>query len=330
MSAMTSNCSGQRGTDAQRALGIDIGATTTKLAVVRKDGTVEHSRTLPTRPEVDGLPFGNRLLGEARAVMGSCEAEGWPVAGIGASVAGFVDPDHTRMTFNSGLPWLEGYDLRQALAEGTGLPVTLEIDSNAAALAEAVLGAGQSSRRLLVLAIGTGLGGGMTVDGRLLRIANECLGDIGHVVVEPGGPACASGCRGCAEAMTSAGRLVEYWLEARRAGRPSSIATDVAGGVGARQVIEGARAGDGAAVEAIGRLAHYLGIAIASMVPVLAPDMVLLAGGIAEAGPALLRGTEASLRGVCGPVYHAGLRLDLARFGSRAGLVGAALPWLVA
>ena len=152
-------------------VGVDIGGTNTKLIALTPTGTLVHQRTVPTQPQVNQSPYADEVLREVARLVADCEASGHTVRGIGVAVAGFVDAAHSCMVFNPNLTWLENYPLKRDLESHFGLPVVLEVDSNAAALAEATLGAGQASRRLLVLAIGTGVGGGMTIDGRLLRIA---------------------------------------------------------------------------------------------------------------------------------------------------------------
>ncbi len=320
------------------ALGIDIGGTSTKIAAVSADGRLAGLRTIPTQPVVDGAPYMERLLAETAGLLYHLLKEGAEIVGVGVGVAGFIDAAHSRMTFNPNLPWLENFPLKQALVDRFGLPVVLEVDSNAAALAEATWPSAASDSdarppagRLLVLSLGTGIGGGMVVDGQLLRISNECLGDVGHVIVEPGGPPCAGGCRGCAEAMASAHSLAAYAAEAAQEDSSSALAglLHVEGAITARAAIDAAKAGDAAAQRAVERLGHYLGLALSSLTPVFQPDRIVLAGGLAEAGPILLQAAERTYRSICGPCYHETVSLALSDLGWRAVLVGAAAPLLV-
>jgi glucokinase len=177
-----------------------------------------------------------------------------------------------------------------------------------------------------VLSLGTGLGGGMVVDGNILRISNECLGDIGHVIVEPGGSQCAAGCRGCAEAMVSVSALERYAVEFMSEDT-NSIGYDLlkkGGNLLTPDIIKTAQLGDQAAVKAIQKLGKYLGIALASMTPVLAPDRICIAGGISEAGGILLDAIQISFLGIVGPPYAKGVIIQKALLGWRAVLVGSA------
>ncbi len=179
--------------DSRYALGIDIGGTNTKIAVVSETGEVLQSSSIPTdlRNGVDSL------LGQIVGRVGKAAA-------VGVSVAGFVNAERSQMIYNPNLPALENYPLKAALEARLGLPVTLDADSNSACFGEYRVGAGVGSRRFLCLVLGTGAGGGMIVDGEVVRLAHEGLGDLGHVIVQPDGPQCSAGCRGCLEAMLQA------------------------------------------------------------------------------------------------------------------------------
>jgi glucokinase len=305
-------------------LAIDIGGTNTKLALVDTDGKTEHVTSIPTSGEKGVTGFLQSVEENARQVINH-SGEGM-VVGVGIGVAGFVDPDHTKMIFNPNITWLEGVELKDYFTKKINLPVYVEIDSNAAALAEAVHGGGKNSHRLLVLAIGTGLGGGMTVDGQLLRIANECLGDIGHIIVEPGGSQCAAGCRGCAEAMVSASALERYASEYIAEDQNSINFELMKKGkmIQTSEIIQAAKQGDRAAKKAVQKLGMYLGIALASMVPVLAPDQICIAGGISEAGSILLDAANESFRKIAGPPYAKGVTIQKAVLGWQSVLVGSA------
>jgi len=305
-------------------LAIDIGGTNTKLALVDKDGKTEHVTSIPTSGEKGVTGFLQLVEENARQVI-KHSGEGM-VVGVGIGVAGFVDPDHTKMIFNPNIAWLEGVELKDYFTKKINLPVYVEIDSNAAALAEAVHGGGKNSHRLLVLAIGTGLGGGMTVDGQLLRIANECLGDIGHIIVEPGGSHCAAGCRGCAEAMVSASALEryasEYIAEDQNSNNFELMKKDKM--IQTSEIIRAAKQGDRAATKAVQKLGMYLGIALASMVPILAPDRICIAGGISEAGSILLDAANESFRKIAGPPYAKRVTIQKAVLGWQSVLIGSA------
>ncbi len=305
-------------------LAIDIGGTNTKLALVNPDGETGQVISVPTTNDKGVDNFLSDIIIKAKSLL---EIKGnETVLGVGIGVAGFVDPDHTKMIFNPNIEWLEGVPLKDYFTEELNLPVGIEIDSNAAALAESVHGGGIKRQRLLVITVGTGVGGGMIIDGEILRISNECLGDIGHVIVEPGGLQCAVGCRGCAEAMVSASALEKYALEFVTEDENSILYYSLKKGeeIKTPAIISAAQQGDSAAEKAIQKLGKYLGIALASIVPVLAPDQISIAGGISEAGLIFLNATQSSFLEIAGASYTRGVRIQKSVFGWQSVLVGAA------
>ena len=288
----------------QFAAGVDIGATNTKVALVSDAGEVARIETFLTEHESPA-----ELIASIREAVVRCRGTS-PIAGAGVAVAGFVNPERDRLSYNPNLPWLEGFPLRDTLAHALGSPVTLEVDSNASCLAEYRFGAGRGSRRFLCLAAGTGLGVGVTVDGALVRFMGECIGDAGHVVVDADGPECTCGGRGCAEAMVAERTIVE---------KAQSGAT-------LREVIESARKGNSRAVEELGAAGRALGVAMASLAQIFFPDRIALAGGLAEAEDLVLPAAEASFRRTVNAEARANVEVVKAVLGWRAGVVGAAAP----
>ncbi len=306
-------------------LAIDIGGTSTKIAIVDSSGEVGEVKTTPTNG-LQGLDYYlNQIVQEAKAIISK---DPKTIAGIGIAVAGFIDPAHTKMTYNPNIAWLENAPLGNLISDRLNLPVHIEIDSNAAALAEAVYGNGSDSHRLLVLTIGTGLGGGMTIDQEILRISNECLGDIGHVIVEPGGPQCAAGCKGCAEAMVSSSALERYYLELSPRYQQVDLKEPNNDKImSAYEIIRSAQSGNQASIKAIEKLGSYLGIALASITPIFAPDKICVSGGISEAKDILIDATRSKFIEIAGLPYSDGVIIEKAKLGWQSVLVGAAIAY---
>jgi len=303
-------------------LAVDIGGTNTKIALIDSGGEVGEIISTPTDGGEGVGPFLHSIVQSSQRLISESQVE---LVGVGIGVAGFVDPNHTMMTYNPNIAWLENVPIAEFFHNQLNLPVYLEIDSNAAALAEAVHGNGKDSQRLFVLTIGTGLGGGMTINGEILRIANECLGDIGHVIVEPGGMQCAAGCKGCAEALVSALALERYAVEIGLTNLPSGDKKRENGKIPSTyEIIRAAHAGDKVSIRAIQKLGNYLGIALASIAPIFAPDKICIAGGISEAGEILIEPTLSSFHEVSGPPYAEGVIIEKALLGWQSVLVGAA------
>lgn len=247
------------------------------------------------------------------------------VTGVGIGVAGLVD--HLSGT----LVWSPhatggGVALGPEVAASTGLPVVVDNDANLAALAEARLGAGTGRRMVLFVGLGTGIGGGLVIEGRIER-GRGFLGEVGHLVLDPSGPRCACGRRGCWEALVSGtglGRAARQMAEAE----PSGAVARAAGGAVPRGEHLGAAAaaGDTAAEAELAGAGAWLGRGLAGLVAVLDPDVIVVGGAVAEVGETLLGPARAVLAQVVeGAGHRSPTPVVPARFGRRAGLVGAAL-----
>jgi glucokinase len=295
--------------EAQRGcvIAVDIGGGTTKLALVERGGELAHWTSFATRgPTAEA--FLETLVESARSLQ--LLANG-AALGVAAGIAGFVSAEGS-LDYNPNLAWLEQAPIGEALRQGLQLPVIVEADSNAACAAEFVYGAGRSAARFLCLTGGTGLGVGMVVDGRLLRLAHGCMGDAGHVILTPDGPACSCGGRGCAEALLSTATLGQQY--AAMCGREATF----------RTLVEDARQGETQAVALIDKAGYWLGITAASFASLLFPDSIAVAGGLSQAGEGFFAAAEASFRAHGGEFPLAGATLARGTIAEHATLVGAA------
>ena len=290
----------------QFALGVDIGGTNTKVALVNDSGDVAEIETFPTGRDQAAL-IAN--VGEA---AGRCRGTA-SIQGAGVAVAGFINPARDRLSYNPNLDWLVGFPLRDAMADALGVTVALEVDSNASCLGEYRFGAGRGSQRFLCLVSGTGLGVGMIIDGALVRFMGECIGDAGHVVVDANGPECPCGGRGCAEVMVSERTIVQ----------------NAQSGPTLREVMENARSGNVRAAAELAAAGSALGIAMASLSQIFFPDRVALAGGLAEAEDLVLPAAEAAFRRTVNAEARVHVAVVKATLGWRATVIGAAAPLLL-
>ena len=296
-------------------VGIDVGGTTLKGGVCDRGAAIVHGERRPTpRDDVDALVDGIVALAGDLAAEGRRRFEADGVAGVGLAVPGLVDETRGVALRAVNLPWR---DLALAdLAGGRlGLPVLLSHDVRAAAAAEAALGAGRVAGDFLFVAIGTGIGGAIVHGGRPFVSAHGRAGELGHVVVEPGGPRCACGARGCLEAIASAA-AIERAYAAAGGGNGGD-------GPSAREVAALAEADDPVAGEVWARATRALGAALADAVALLDPGLIVVGGGLAEAGAQLLDPVAAELaaRSRLGPPP----RVVAAELGADAGCRGAAL-----
>ena len=299
----------------------DFGGTNLRAALVSDCGEVlvRHEVNTPaeTSPEAVLERIGD-LLTEVRD-RGSER----PVA-ASLAVAGLIDAEGGTVMVSPNIPAFRNLALTAPLSERLGIPVSIENDASAAALGEFRFGAGKGTRHLLHATLGTGIGGGIVVDGRLYRGAQGLAGELGHIVLDPAGPPCGCGSRGCLEAIAGGvafGRRAQRLVESGAAPILAEIATGrpaTAGDLG-----EAARRGEGPAIAEIRNGGHTIGIGLGSIVNVLNPDIVTLSGGLLGMGDLLLDPLRAAMASLAyGPASSTPVRTST--LGEDAGLLGAA------
>jgi glucokinase len=303
------------------AVGVDIGGTQIAALRVGVDGGVEAATELAT-PATDQAAALPAIEAAVTTVLTDA------VTGIGVGIAGLVDVRAGVLLSTPNLAWRD-VRLGEGLAERFGLPVTVENDATAAAWAESRLGASRGYADSLFVGVGTGIGGGIVSAGRLLRGAHGLAGEIGHVIVEPGGPRCGCGNRGCWEQVASGAALARAGRRAVAEHAGSGVARMAEGDPGrvtGEIVTSAARAGDEVAAAIFAEVGRRLGEGIAGLVNVLDPEIVVVGGGVADAGDLLLApARDAFLGAVEGDDVRPPVPIVPAAMGNDAGAVGAAL-----
>jgi len=295
-------------------IGLDVGGTFLKGARIDGAGRVAdrlHQPVAKASPQ--------DMLEQLATAVRTLEA-GESVAGVGIGLPGIVDRAASRVRVSPAVPVLDALPVGEEILSRTGLPVFLENDANAAALAEAWLGAGRGAENMLLLTLGTGIGAGLVLGGRVWSGRSGYAGEIGHIQVDPDGVPCPCGSRGCLETVAGA----KGWTraaEAMIAARGSSLKGK---DLDQRAIIEAAREGDAVALEVVERAAQALGVGIAAVLDLLNIERVVLAGGVAAAGPFLLDKIVDETRKRTYPQVFADCSFRPAELGGDAGVVGAA------
>jgi glucokinase len=299
------------------AIGIDLGGTKMAGLLVREDGEVLASEERATPEQTDAI------LEDLAGLAASLRQPG--VEAIGIGVAGMVDFATGAMPFAPNLP-LRDVPIRDTVAEATGLRCVVDNDANAAGWAERTFGAARGHDHVLLLTVGTGIGGALITDGRLYRGSHGFAGEIGHIVVEPGGPMCGCGNRGCWEQVASGQALDRLARQDVERDAHGGIALAAAGAaVTGHHAAAAARAGDQPARRIFADVGRRLGEGIAGLVNVLDPEIVVVGGGVAEEEDLLLEPARAAFwetvelrRG------RPEVPLVPAMLGNEAGAIGAA------
>ena len=304
-------------------IGVDVGGTKVAAGVVAEDGTILANARRPTPSASPG-----DVEATIAALVTDLRTEHEVVA-VGIGAAGFIDADRARVLFAPNLAWRDE-PLRDEVARRVGLPVVVENDANAAAWAEHRFGAGKGERDLVCVTVGTGIGGGIILDGALYRGRFGIGAEFGHMQVVPDGRRCGCGQRGCWEQYCSGRALLH---EAREiadvqpdfGARLLALGGGEPEGIEAPEVTQAAREGDPAALACFAEVGGWLGQGLADLAALLDPGVFVVGGGVADAGELLLApAREVFARRLTGTGHRPLAQIRLARLGNDAGLVGAA------
>lgn len=306
-------------------VGVDIGGTKVAAGVVTPSGRVL-ARVRTETPERSKSPA---VVEDTIVSVVEELRSAHPVRAVGVGAAGFVDQHRANVLFAPHLSWREE-PLRESLSSRLGLPVVVENDANAAAWAEVSAGAAQGVDDVVVVNLGTGIGGAIVLNGRLYRGRYGLAGEFGHMTVVPGGHRCECGNRGCWEQYASGNALTREARELVAAESPVARALHQAVAGDARRITgplvsELARKGDRACTELMREAGQWLGAGLANLAAAFDPELFVIGGGVSEAGDLLLGpAREAFERGLTGRGYRPEARVVAAALGNEAGLVGAA------
>lgn len=305
------------------AIGVDIGGTKVAAGLVSETGEILRRERRPT-PSTDPAA----VAAVVASVVADLRAES-DVSAVGVGAAGFIDADRSTVLFAPNLAWRQE-PLRDSLSSLIGLPVVVENDANAMAWAEYRFGAGVGVSSLVALTVGTGIGAGLVLDGHLYRGAFGMAGEPGHLRVVPDGLPCGCGNRGCWEMYASGSALMREARDLIHSGSPHAAAlSDACGGEPDRlrgiDITALAEQGDAAAGELLADLGRWVGEGAASVAAILDPELIVLGGGVSEAGELLLEPARAAFRRqLTGRGHRPEARFALATLGNSAGIIGAA------
>lgn len=281
-------------------LGIDIGGTKCGVVLARADGSIVQRIGEPTRSGERGPnDVLEQLAIHARALMQQAGEQGLTIQGIGVSCGGPLDTKTGVVHSPPNLPDWQNVPVKAFFENALGLPTVVENDANATALAEWRFGAGQGANNLVFVTMGTGIGGGIILDGKLYRGTNDLAGEMGHQTILLNGPKCGCGKRGCLEALASGPAIARLARESMRYGRQKRV-LELAGGkpndITAAHVVEAAQAGDAFARQVLEEAGTYMGIGLANIIQILNPERIILGTIAVHAGDLILEPIRAAIR----------------------------------
>lgn len=308
---------------ATRVVGVDLGGTHIRAVLCDEDGNFVRRTHIETLAEEGLEPVLGRIIEAIRYVI---EGE-TSIAGVGVGAPGPIDSGAGVVSTPPNLPGWKDVPLGRIIQERTGVPAFLANDGNAAAMGEFAYGAGRETTHMVYITVSTGVGGGIIIDGKLLEGARGAAGEVGHMVIEPWGAKCPCGGNGHLEALVAGPAIARQAKAAVEQGR-RSIIPDIARRTGrsitARSVSMAAMEGDELALELLTTAGRRLGIGLANIAHAFNPQMIVIGGGVSNAGDLLLGPAKQVALEELMPVFKVDLRIVPASLGADAGLYGAA------
>ncbi len=302
-------------------LAADLGGTNLRMAAIEINGNVCHRLKIET-PKAERAEEIVRVIVESAQTCRDAVKEKGKISGFGLAVAGTVNPLNGVISNAPNVPCLEGFPLPDILSRELDLPVILENDANAAAVGENWLGASKDFQNSICVTLGTGVGGGIIIDGKVLRGADGTAAEIGHICVEPFGAPCGCGSLGCVEQYSSAQAIVRLTRELESQ-YPKSDLTEKYN-LTALEIYEAGKDGDELALEVFRRQGFYLGIALADLINILNPDVIVMGGGAAAGWDLFMPHARAQIRLRAYRQPAERVKLVTAACGDDAGILGAA------
>ena len=308
-------------------LAVDLGGTKVIIAIISADGQLIAEERYPTLAGEGPQAVIDRLLSNMNHLLTLNNMEPSQLGGISIAAAGAIDSDRGMITFSPNLPGWTDIPLRDMVQEKYRVGTFLVNDASAAALGEHQFGVGRGTNNLILLTLGTGIGGGIVINGELYTGSSGSAGEIGHMTIDVNGHRCACGNIGCLEALASGTAVAREAIRRIRYGEKSSLVEMVGGKVEditAEMVGVAAQAGDALSLSVIYEAAIYLGVGMANLVNIFNPDMIVAGGGMAKLGDLLLDPARQVVKERAFPVSARAVRIVVAQLGDEAGVYGAA------
>jgi len=310
-------------------VGVDLGGTTTKFGFITENGDILYKWTIPTDVSNAGRNIIPNIADSILNKLNESNQKASILKGVGIGAPAFMDMDSGFVYEAVNLGW-QNLDLKSELEHKLMVPVIIDNDANIAAIGEMWKGAGVGSKDLLCITIGTGVGGGIIINGEIVHGTNGMAGEIGHLTVVPeNGLLCNCGKSGCLETVSSATGMVRLAMEGMEAYPESQLKkrNKQYGYITSKLIFEAANENDQFALEIVNTSSYYLGLAIANIANTINPSRIVIGGGVSKAGTLLLELISKYFKQFALPRVFEGADLAIAKLGNDAGIIGGA--WLV-
>lgn len=310
----------------KKRIGIDVGGTNVKIALVTGEGQIVYSNSVPTRAEMGYEYTVNNIKGAIYELMKETKTETKDIEGIGFGFPGQVDCDNGIVKLLPNIPGWVNVPIAKLIEDEFHIPTRIDNDARCAALGELYAGAGKGCKNLVCVTVGTGVGSGLIINGKVVRGASNAAGEIGHIKLQMhDGPMCGCGDTGCMEAFVSAPSIVAMAKDYINGGKSAKFRELANPEISAYIVAEAAKAGDKVAQRIFKKMGEYLGIGLASVVNLLNPERVIIGGGVADAGEIFLEPVRRTLKERAMEIAGGAVEVVPAQLGNTAGVIGASL-----
>lgn len=313
----------------QAFAGVDIGGTNIKYGLVDLKGKVLFREQRPTLVEKGAEPLMHLVTNIAERLLYYAAEEEYEIKSLGVGTPGAVDTRIGKViSLSPNIDGWQGMEIGRTLKDRLNLPVHVDNDVNAMALAESKFGAGVGYSSAVCVAVGTGVGGGIIIDGKVWRGANYTAGEVGHISIDADGPPCRCGSRGCLEVFCSSEGIIGRAKNKLRSGLTQIFEEVVDGDIETltiKKLFAAVKKGDEIAIEVISETAAYLGAGLAGVVNLLNPEIVIIGGGVADGGGGFVEAVSAEIRKRAFGSATEKLRVAKATLGNDAGFIGASI-----
>ncbi len=311
---------------AKERIGIDVGGTNVKIALVDNKGKIIYSNSIPTRAEMGYEYTINNMKEAITELIKETKSDPKNIESIGFGFPGQIDYQKGIVRLAPNIPGWVNVPIAEIMEKEFGIPTRVDNDVRCAALGELNYGAGQGCDNLICITVGTGIGSGLVINGKLVRGASNAAGEIGHIKLDMnGGPLCGCGDRGCLEAFASGPSIVALAEEYIKGGKSTKYRELANPDITPYIVSEAAKQGDPVAKRIFTIVGEYIGIGLASVVNLLNPEKIIIGGGVAAAGDLLLTPIKESLIKRAMPIAGSAVEIVPAQLGNSAGVIGASL-----
>lgn len=308
------------------SIGVDVGGTNIKIALVDKTGSIVYSDTVPTRAEMGYEYTINNMKKAISDLMTQTKVAKEDISGIGFGFPGQIDCDNGVVLLAPNIPGWVNVPIAKIIEKEFSIPVKVDNDVRCAALAELNYGAGKGAMNLVCITVGTGIGSGLIINGKIVRGAKNVAGEIGHIKLQMhDGPMCGCGDTGCLEAFASGPAIVAMAQEYISGGKSTKYRELANPDITPYIVAEAAKQGDVVAKRIFETIGEYIGIGLVSVINLLNPEKIVIGGGVADAGELLFAPIRRTIEQRAMPIQAKAVQVVHAELGNTAGVIGASL-----